>query len=171
MTKKSKKKHKNPSTLGELEAQLKQRDARLKKDPPDNYTTDKRLMFEKNLKRCVSCGHLLSLSDFYVQYNTDGSIKKIWPSCKRCISLKNAQKRARAKVSLKIDSLSTYSQDKFNVVCSICGCSDIQCLTLVITNSKSDVKILSDKDLIRFHKQGLMLKNANIMCYNCAHSH
>ena len=61
---------------------------------PNQYTVKKEENLPENKKRCVACGEIKELTEFYLQAGKHRSGKKrtdYRTQCKKCISSKNAE--------------------------------------------------------------------------------
>ncbi len=172
-----KKKIKHVRTIGDLEREARERDKRLKKEDEkatinihlDPHRSRLEQIQELDKNECVSCRKKKSIKKFYALYRPDGRLKKIWPSCRKCMSSVRREQRHDVSAEHLMECFVHYSkQNPKKLACSLCGHKGTNSLTLVDYQYKTKESILTSSRYQWLHEHDFPKMNLKLMCYNCA---
>ena len=177
MKSKKKKKNTHQRTMGDNIREQKIRDRHLEREQaakavnvhlnPNRHRLEQ--ISELGINQCAACMKKKSISKFYTKY-IDGVLKKIWPSCKRCMGTQRKERKRAASKQQIIACFSYYGKcSPDSIHCSICRHKHFDSLTLIDLQylTKDTILSASRYKWLCEHKFPSKLK-LKLVCYNCA---
>lgn len=170
-----KKRQKHIRTLGDKEQELKIRDKKLKQEAkskavnahldPGRSRLDQILELKYN--QCATCKKKLPLKSFNTIYRSDKTLKKIWPSCKKCTNAIRKALKYKASKQKILDCFSRYGLYT-RICCSECLHEEFNSLTLLDKQYKTREAILTSAKYKWLYEHNFIKLNIKLVCYNCA---
>ncbi|KKM03223.1 hypothetical protein LCGC14_1776610, partial [marine sediment metagenome] len=115
------------------------------------------------------CRKKLSIDEFYTIYRADKTLKKIWPSCKKCMGSQRKYKRSKATRDQIIGCFEHYSRSSpDSLSCYKCGHNKFNSLTLLDLKHKTKESILNSSMYRCLYKHDFPKMRLKLVCYNCA---